>query len=99
MKRKKYSHYIVVYPKKKSDHTSFWFQDGKMTSSPDFSKNVSNSKGFRTLHKLISFMAFLDENFPETVVKLWTCPHGKKTIVEIPMGKNWREYFKNEKGE
>ncbi len=89
-----YTFLISVYPKDKNDQRSFWFQGGKLTCDPDFSKNASSNKGFRTSSKLESFLRWLDTVHPDTVVKVLEIrPNGKRWIFEIPMGDNWKEYI------
>lgn len=49
---------------------NMWFQNGKLTNEPDWSRDFSNSKSFQTRKKLNSFLTYVFKTFPEKGCKI-----------------------------
>ena len=89
-----YTFSVSVYPKKKSDHRTFWFQNGELTDSPVWYKMVSSNKSFRTTKKFVTFLRWLEKYYPDTVAEVVEFRSGGRTQYVIPMGDDWKDYFK-----
>ena len=88
-----YTYSISIFPKDKRDQRSFWFQNGEVTDKPDFSKNASSYRGFRTKNKLETFLRGLDKNYPDVVVRVLEIRPDGRWQYSIPMGENLKEYI------
>lgn len=88
-----YTYNVCVWPKKRNESTSYWFQAGKLTTNVDFSKPASSNKGFRTKNKLETFCRWLNNEYPDTVLHVLEIRPSGRWSYEIPMGENWKEYI------
>ena len=87
-----YTYSVSIFPKDKLDNRSFWFQNGEVTCKPDFSRNASSHRGFRTKNKLETFLRGLDKTYPDVVVKVLEIRPDGRCVYSIPMGDNYKEY-------
>jgi hypothetical protein len=85
-----------IKPKAKTNSVTYWFQSGKLVTNQevDFSRHFSSHKDFRTVQKFITFLRWLESTHKDVVVHVWEKRPEGDSLWEIPMGDNWKEYFK-----
>jgi hypothetical protein len=89
------TYHVTVESKDLHDGRSFWFQSGKLTLCPDYSKPSCNYKDFRTKKKLESFLRWLDSAYPDTIVSVLEIRSDGRWAYDIPMGDDWKKWRDN----
>jgi hypothetical protein len=80
---------VSIEWKNPSLNHSLWFQNGKLTDNPDWDKRTSSHIEFQTQKKFISFLRWLNYNYPDTIAKVWEKRKGQSDyILFIPMGED-----------